>query len=113
VPRIPHDLAPLLAAYRSRLESRFGDRLLSLRLFGSRARGDHEPDSDADVAVVVRDLTDDERAEAIDLAFAAWLAAGRPPALLAPLVWSEAEQADRLAAERRIALDIEREGIAA
>jgi predicted nucleotidyltransferase len=33
----------------------YGDRLKGLYLFGSRARGDHSPDSDADVAVVLAD----------------------------------------------------------
>lgn len=33
----------------------YGERLEGLYLFGSRARGDHRPDSDADVAVVLKD----------------------------------------------------------
>lgn len=37
-----------------RLRARFGACYRGLILFGSRARGDHEPDSDADVAVVMR-----------------------------------------------------------
>jgi hypothetical protein len=36
------------------LRARFGDDYLGLILFGSRARGDHAPDSDVDVAVVLR-----------------------------------------------------------
>jgi predicted nucleotidyltransferase len=35
------------------LRARYGDRLKGLILFGSRARGDHRPDSDADLAVVL------------------------------------------------------------
>jgi antitoxin ChpS len=37
-----------------KLRARFGDRYVRLILFGSRARGDNAPDSDADVAVVLR-----------------------------------------------------------
>jgi uncharacterized protein len=37
-----------------RLRERFGRDYVRLILFGSRARGDHAPDSDADVAVVMR-----------------------------------------------------------
>ena len=37
-----------------RLQRRFGPRYVKLMLFGSRARRDHGPDSDADVAVVLR-----------------------------------------------------------
>jgi uncharacterized protein len=36
------------------LREKFGEKYLRLVLFGSRARGDHQPDSDADVAVVLR-----------------------------------------------------------
>ncbi len=37
-----------------RLTARFGGKYLKLILFGSRARGDNEPDGDADEAVVMR-----------------------------------------------------------
>lgn len=43
----------LMAALHRRMRQRFGDRLRGLILFGSRARGDHSADSDADVAVVL------------------------------------------------------------
>lgn len=109
--RVPPSLEPVLSRYRELLAERFGPRLLSVRLFGSRARGDAEPDSDVDLAVVIRGLTEAERTEAMDRAFEAWRAVGRDGPLLAALVWSEDEHAQRLARERRIALDIEREGI--
>ena len=50
---IEPEIAALLADLKRRLERRFGDRFVALYLFGSRARGDHEPDSDVDVAVVL------------------------------------------------------------
>jgi uncharacterized protein len=50
---IEPEIATLLADLKRRLERRFGDRFVGLYLFGSRARGDHEPDSDIDVAVVL------------------------------------------------------------
>jgi uncharacterized protein (UPF0332 family)/predicted nucleotidyltransferase len=46
-------IAELLADLERRLERRFGERFVALYLFGSRARGDHDPDSDVDVAVVL------------------------------------------------------------
>lgn len=46
-------LAALLADLKRRLEHRFGERFVALYLFGSRARGDHEEDSDVDVAVIL------------------------------------------------------------
>lgn len=33
----------------------YGERLVGIYLFGSRARGDHRPESDADLAVVLRE----------------------------------------------------------
>jgi uncharacterized protein len=43
----------LMAALDRRLRQGFGRRLKGLVLFGSRARGDHTADSDADIAVVL------------------------------------------------------------
>ena len=42
-----------LEDFKSRLQTQFGDKLKAVYLFGSRARGDHRPDSDADVAVIL------------------------------------------------------------
>jgi len=36
----------------------YGDRVVRILLFGSRARGEQRPDSDYDIAVVIRDLED-------------------------------------------------------
>jgi len=46
----------------------YGDRLKGLYLFGSRARGDHTLDSDADIAVVRDDRDFDFRVEKMRLA---------------------------------------------
>jgi predicted nucleotidyltransferase len=45
-----------LDRYVSLLGERFGDDLLSVVLFGSRARGETRPESDVDLLVVVRGL---------------------------------------------------------
>ena len=47
-----------LAAFKAMLSARYGEHLRGLYLFGSRARGDHRPDSDADVAVFLDQVTD-------------------------------------------------------
>ena len=110
-PLVPADVEKSLQEYRRLLEVEFGPRLKSLRLFGSRARGDADADSDADVSIVVHGLTEVERARAIDLALEAWRQAGSLGPLISPLPWSEAEQERRRTLERRIALDIDREGV--
>jgi predicted nucleotidyltransferase len=109
---IPEELRCTLAVYKRLLAERFGSRLRSLRLFGSHARGDASPESDADVAVVVRDLSDAEQDWAIRAAYDAWRENGYSGPLPSPLVWSELQQLDRTRAERRIARDIAEEGIA-
>jgi predicted nucleotidyltransferase len=45
---------PILTRFRTALGSLYGDRLERVVLYGSRARGDHRPDSDYDIAVFIR-----------------------------------------------------------
>ena len=110
-PNIPEAVADLVRTYGRMLERQFGERLLSIRLFGSYARGDADGESDIDVCVVVCGLSESERTDAIDLAFAAWKNHSTAAPLI-PLVWSDAELEDRLRAERRMAGDILSEGVA-
>jgi predicted nucleotidyltransferase len=49
---------PVLARFHDRLIELYGERLERVVLFGSRARGEARVDSDYDVAVFVRNLTD-------------------------------------------------------
>jgi predicted nucleotidyltransferase len=49
---------PVLSRFRAALAETYGDRLERAVLFGSRARGDFEPDSDYDIAVFIRDPGD-------------------------------------------------------
>jgi hypothetical protein len=68
-----------LGAYAQLVAHAYGDRLIGLYLFGSRARGDHRPDSDADVAVVLSGLDGGALAEKmrlVDLGFDALTDAG-------------------------------------
>lgn len=66
------DVDAALAAFARAARTHYGERLVRLALFGSRARGDHRPDSDADVAVIL--VGDDwsfwaEKAELAALAY--------------------------------------------
>jgi uncharacterized protein len=46
---------PILTRFRAALTHVYGDRLERVVLYGSRARGDHRPDSDYDLAVFIKD----------------------------------------------------------
>jgi predicted nucleotidyltransferase len=49
---------PILKRFRAALDEVYGDRIERVVLFGSRARGDASMDSDYDVAVFLRDMSD-------------------------------------------------------
>jgi predicted nucleotidyltransferase len=49
---------PILKRFRAALNEIYGNRIDRVVLFGSRARGDAQPDSDYDVAVFLRDMPD-------------------------------------------------------
>ncbi len=48
----------VLRSFKAILTAKYGARLRSLYLFGSRARGDHRPDSDIDIAVFLDETAD-------------------------------------------------------
>jgi hypothetical protein len=107
---VPVDLRDALAAYARRLSARFDGRLRFVRLFGSWARGEADEDSDVDVAVVVQGLTRDEWRVAVADAVEVELESG---VTLSPFVVS-GEHFDLLRSrERKIAADIEEQGIPA
>jgi predicted nucleotidyltransferase len=56
---LPAQLSSGLRRYVEALDRRFGDRLVSVVLFGSWARERARPDSDLDLLVVIRDLPSD------------------------------------------------------
>jgi len=47
---------PVLTRFRAAVAEIYGDRLERAVFYGSRARGDHRPDSDYDIAVFIKDL---------------------------------------------------------
>jgi uncharacterized protein len=51
----PQQNNPVLARFRGAVAEIYGDRLERVVLYGSRARSDHRPDSDYDVAVFIKD----------------------------------------------------------
>lgn len=97
-----------LSAYTTWLRQRFGERLRELVLFGSRARSEAHEDSDVDLLVVIDDLDDGEGRE---IAHAAGDILTEYDVLVSPLTLSSERMAHLRAHRRRIAIEIERDGV--
>jgi predicted nucleotidyltransferase len=102
------EIRTALAALKDRLGSLLGRALVKLVLYGSRARGDADPDSDVDVAIVFRSTDGGMRNRILDVVARIELEYGVP---LSTLILQEEEYRRLLNRERRIALDIDREGV--
>lgn len=103
----PEEMKAVMEAKR-RLAEMLGDRMSLFVLYGSRARGDHDRGSDIDIAIVVRGLTTDLKNRALDAVADVEMEYLLP---LSTLVIAEEQFNVLKRRERRIALDIEREGI--
>jgi predicted nucleotidyltransferase len=97
-----------LEGLRAWLAVRFGTRLRELALFGSRARGDGDEESDLDVLVVVDDL---DSSEAREIAAFRGELLTRHDVLVSPFSVSTARMAELRARERLIALEIDRDRV--
>lgn len=108
-------MAPLARAaverFRDAVRGHFPDRLQEFVLFGSQARGDVHEDSDVDILVVIDALTEDERRLLFDLAYDAG-ATDDELILLSPLPYSTEQAADLRSREKRLMLEIARDGVA-
>ena len=108
--RVPAMVDDTLRAFVTGLRQRFGPRLVSIRLFGSYARGHATTDSDVDCLILL-DRVDrqDDRAITDLAADLVWQISG---VVVSPLTMSVAEFEAWKARERRTPLEIERDGIA-
>ena len=107
IPDSPLVKDPVLKELKENLKKAAGDRV-RLVLFGSRARGDYGSESDIDVAIIVRDLSRELKDQILRGVAEIELKYLTP---LSTLVISEADFNFLKKRERRIALDIEKEGI--
>lgn len=97
-----------LAEIKLRLQSMAGERLRGIRLFGSKARGDFDPESDLDIAILIEGLDRETKRRIINIVADVELSFLVVVSLLV-LSWEDFQSLR--ARERRIALDIEHEGI--
>lgn len=97
-----------LRELKTKVEEFLGDQLQRIVLFGSKARGDAEADSDLDIAILVRKLTKKRKDQMLNLIADIEI---KHLVVISALVLS-IENFNRLKSrELRIALDIESEGI--
>jgi predicted nucleotidyltransferase len=99
-----------LGRFRAWLLERYGARLRELVLYGSRARGDADEDSDVDVLVVIDDFDVAERGALFEAAYDAGVD-GDDYVSVSPFVVSTAQAADMRRRERRIFAEIARDGV--
>ncbi len=108
-PFLSSDQKAVLSRLKIELDDLLHQDLRRVVLFGSRARGDAEADSDLDVAIIVNDLTRKRKRQILDVVTDLEL---RYLAPVSTFILSS-EDFERLRSrERRIARDIEQEGIA-
>lgn len=100
----------LLTEFRDRLLSKFGTRVLEVKLFGSYARGTPLEDSDVDVAVVL-DRVDSHAERTFPMELAGDLTINHG-FVIVPLVLSKQELDFLREREELIAENLDRDGIA-
>lgn len=105
------DVRLLAREYGERVREHFGSRVRNVWLYGSAARGDWTPESDIDVLVLLYNEEDGDMEWLVGTAY--WMGLAKRGLLLQPVMLTAAEF-DRLAIrERRFALDVLKDGIAA
>ena len=99
----------ILLVLKLRLERLLGSNLERLVLFGSRARGDYDRSSDIDVAIIIHESSREQRDRILrEVAFVEFEYC-RP---LSTLILTEEELERLRGRERRLAQDLDREGVA-
>lgn len=93
---------------KNKLDEFLGPETFKIILFGSRARGDYSEESDVDVAVIVRGLTRKLKNRILELIVEIELESVLP---MSAIVFSEDEFVHLKKRERRIAIDIDKEGV--
>ncbi len=103
------ELETLLHDLKQKLETVLEDIEAEIVLYGSRAKGDFDQDSDIDVAVIVPGLTREKKDQILEAVAEVEFDHSRA---ISALVFSKSDFDRLYERQRRIALDIKHEGIA-
>lgn len=101
----------LVQEYAKLVRGHFGERVARIWLYGSAARGDWTEESDVDVLVLLHREEDGDMGWLVSTAYRIGLIERH--LLLQPVMLTVAEFDHLVSRERRFALDILREGVAA
>jgi len=93
---------------KEKLTTLLGDKLKAFYIFGSKARGDFDSESDVDLAIIIDGLIRDTKLKIIDIVAEIET---KHIVVISSLILSMKEFQELKGHERRIALDIEREGV--
>lgn len=105
---VKYDIQAILKELKEKLNSLLGDNFSRIVLFGSRARGDFEEESDTDIVLIVKNITREIRNSIYEKVAEIEIKYNFPVSLL---IFSERDFDQLKKRERRIAIDIEKEGI--
>ena len=97
-----------VAEIKGHVQHLVGERLKGFYLFGSKARGDYDVESDIDLAILVDGLDPETKRRIIDIVVAAEV---KHIVVISSLVLSWEDFTRLRERERRIASDIDAEGI--
>jgi predicted nucleotidyltransferase len=97
-----------LAELKAKLQSQAGSVFQKLILFGSKARGDDDAGSDIDVAIIVAELDSEIRNQIMEIVVGVELDHLTP---LASIILSADQMNHLRQRERRLARDIDSEGV--
>lgn len=97
-----------LASFTKNIRAIFGSRLTLFKIYGSTARGERWEESDIDILVLIKKLTWREKCRVWDESTNVNIECDT---MISPLVMTPGEFDELRNRERRIALDIDREGV--
>jgi predicted nucleotidyltransferase len=105
---LKEDMEQILIDLKKGLQEIAGDRIVRMVLYGSRARGDYSEGSDTDIAVIVRGLSREMKDTMLNRVADVEIEYLRS---LSTLILSEEDFLLLKKRERRIAMDIDKEGV--
>ena len=107
-PNLTSDENKVIAELKEVIKKLVDDRLMIFSLYGSKAKGDYDSKSDTDIAIIVRGLSREQKKHIYNVIADIEVKYFTP---LSVLLLSDKDFESLKKKERRIAIDIEKNGI--